>query len=98
MAGTLEVTDELCWMPAGWVFDAVLEHIAAELHTQDPELAAQLLDARTAANGGYLDLRNTVVYLGAADIFSRPPPFRLGAPISRGLALQIGFQPLVHLC
>jgi len=59
MAGTLEVTDELCWMPAGWVFDTVLERMAAELHTQDPKLAAQLLDARTVANGGYLDLRDT---------------------------------------
>jgi hypothetical protein len=29
MAGTLEVTEELCWMPAGWVFDTVLERMAA---------------------------------------------------------------------
>lgn len=58
MAGTLEVTDELCWMPAGWVFDAVLERIARVLHPQDPELAAWLLAARTEAGGGYLDLRD----------------------------------------
>lgn len=58
MAGTLEVTDELCWMPAGWVFDSVLERLASELCTQAPELADQLLAARTEANGGYLDLRN----------------------------------------
>lgn len=57
MAGTLEVSDELCWMPAGWVFDTVLERLASELHTPAPELAAQLLAARTEANGGYLDLR-----------------------------------------
>jgi hypothetical protein len=57
MAGTLEVTEELCWMPAGWVFDTVLEHLAAELYPQDPALAARLLAARTEANGGYLDLR-----------------------------------------
>ena len=57
MAGTLEVTDDLCWMPAGWVFDTVLERLASELHSPAPELAAQLLAARTEANGGYLDLR-----------------------------------------
>lgn len=57
MAGTLEVTDDLCWMPAGWVFDTVLERLASELHTPASELAAQLLAARTEANGGYLDLR-----------------------------------------
>jgi hypothetical protein len=59
MAGTLEVTEELCWMPAGWVFDTVLEHLAAELHSQAPALAARLLAARTEVNGGYLDLRDS---------------------------------------
>ncbi len=58
MAGTLEATDDLCWMPAGWVFDAVLERIAQVLHPQDPTLAAWLLAARTEASGGYLDLRD----------------------------------------
>ena len=58
MAGTLEVTEELCWMPAGWVFDLVLERLAAVLHPQAPALAARLLAARTEANGGYLDLRD----------------------------------------
>ena len=72
MAGTLEVTEELCWMPAGWVFDTVLEHLAAELHAQAPALAARLLAARTEANGGYLDLRDTdpdtlVLLVHAAD-------------------------------
>jgi len=72
MAGTLEVTEELCWMPAGWVFDTVLERLAAVLYTQEPGLAERLLAARTEANGGYLDLRDleleTVVrLLNAAD-------------------------------
>ena len=57
MAGTLEVTEELCWMPAGWVFDTALERMAAVLHPQEPALAERLLAARTEANGGYLDLR-----------------------------------------
>jgi hypothetical protein len=59
MAGTLEVTEEICWMPAGWVFDTVLERMAAVLHPQEPALAARLLAARTEANGGYLDLRDS---------------------------------------
>jgi hypothetical protein len=72
MAGTLEVTEELCWMPAGWVFDTVLERMAAVLHPQEPALAARLLAARTEANGGYLDLRDIdletlVLLLHAAD-------------------------------
>jgi hypothetical protein len=72
MAGTLEVTEELCWMPAGWVFDTVLERMAAELHSQEPALAARLRAARTEANGGYLDLRDTdpdtlVLLVHAAD-------------------------------
>jgi len=72
MAGTLEVTEELCWMPAGWVFDTVLERMAAVLHPQAPALAARLLAARTEANGGYLDLRDIdletlVLLLHAAD-------------------------------
>src|SRR5712692_11133938 len=58
MAGTLEVTEELCWMPAGWVFATVLERMAAVLQTQEPALAARLRAARTEANGGYLDLRD----------------------------------------
>jgi hypothetical protein len=72
MAGTLEVTEELCWMPAGWVFDTVLEHMAAVLHSQEPALAERLLAARTEANGGYLDLRDMdqetlVLLFNAAD-------------------------------
>ena len=58
MAGTLEVTEDLCWMPAGWVFDNVLERIAEVLSPQDAALAELLLASRTDANGGYLDLRD----------------------------------------
>lgn len=58
MAGTLEITDDLCWMPAGWVFDHALELMAAMLQAKSPVLAELLLTARTDANGGYLDLRD----------------------------------------
>jgi hypothetical protein len=46
-------------MPAGWVFDTVLECMATVLHPQEPALADRLLAARTEANGGYLDLRDS---------------------------------------
>jgi hypothetical protein len=58
MAGTLEITEDLCWMPAGWVVDTVLERMARVLQTKDPTLAEMLLAARTDASGGYLDLRD----------------------------------------
>jgi hypothetical protein len=57
MAGTLVLADDLCWMPAGWVYDQVLERVAGGLQAANPELAGALLRATTEANGGYLDLR-----------------------------------------
>lgn len=57
MAGTLEISDELCWMPAGWVYDNVLERMASFLKDKDASLAAILLQSRTEENGGYCDLR-----------------------------------------
>jgi len=102
MAGTVEVTEELCWMPAGWVFDTVLERMAAVLHPQEPALAARLLAARTEANGGYLDLRDTelealALLLHAADSaygrITRDGPQGVAAPeFYEGLLKQ--FQQL----
>jgi hypothetical protein len=57
MAGTLVINEELCWMPAGWVFDNAIEHIARGLAGTDSALAQVLLDARTTKSVGYLDLR-----------------------------------------
>jgi hypothetical protein len=59
-------------MPAGWVFDTVLERMAVVLHPQEPVLAEWLLAARTEANGGYLNLRDMdqktwALLLNAAD-------------------------------
>ena len=56
MSGTLYINEEAVWMPAGWVFDRVLELVAAELEQQDVALAAFLRAARTEA-GGFCDLR-----------------------------------------
>lgn len=58
MAGTLEISDELCWMPAGWVYDGTLEMIATAIEADRPSIADALLGARTGENGGYLDLRH----------------------------------------
>lgn len=54
MAGTLEITDRLCWMPAGWVYDNALRGMAE--HVSD-ELRERLLRSLTDVNGGYLDLQ-----------------------------------------
>lgn len=55
MAGTLEIGEELCWMPAGWVYDNALEAMASCI--DNTELAGTLLASRVDVNGGYLDLR-----------------------------------------
>ena len=57
MAGTLEISEELCWMPAGWVYDNVLERMALALKEEDAMLAGLLLQSRRDENGGYCDLR-----------------------------------------
>lgn len=57
MSGTMDIRDDIAWMPAGWVFDNVLELVASELQSEDPSLATILLEARIDISGGYLDLR-----------------------------------------
>jgi hypothetical protein len=57
VAGTLDVNETNCWMPAGWVFDAVLESVAVELESSDPAFAKQWIRASTEGGTGYLDLR-----------------------------------------
>jgi len=56
MSGTLEINDNATWMPAGWIFDRVLELLAEEVESADPALSRRLLDARTEVTG-YGDLR-----------------------------------------
>lgn len=57
MAGTLELSQELCWMPAGWVYDNTLEGIAESIRESEPQLRERLLASLTDVNGGYLDLQ-----------------------------------------
>jgi hypothetical protein len=66
MAGTLVINDKSDWLPAGWVFDNVLEAISAEIRTQDPSLAELLNNSRTTVSQGYLDLRQQPI-----EIFQR---------------------------
>lgn len=58
MAGTLELSETLCWMPAGWVYDNTLEGIANHI---DGELKERILASLTDVNGGYLNLRRASV-------------------------------------
>lgn len=58
MAGTVDVSDESCWMSPGWIHDNVLDLLAANLEENDSSLAKMLLGARTYENAGYLDLRS----------------------------------------
>lgn len=56
MAGTLIVNDKSDWLPAGWLYDGVLEYLEGGVSASDPALAQFLRDARTD-RGGYCDLR-----------------------------------------
>jgi hypothetical protein len=56
MAGTLRINDNAVWMPAGWIYDGILDLIAAQVANEDPALAETLRKARTEATG-YHNLR-----------------------------------------
>ena len=56
MAGTLEINERYCWMPAGWLFDHALEAIAARVGLTDSALGEELRHFRTES-GGYGDLK-----------------------------------------
>ena len=77
MSGTLELSDKLCWMPAGWVYDEALERLAAELEAGQPSTSRILRQARTEENGGYLDLRSArtdelvALHRAAEDVYVR---------------------------
>ena len=59
MAGTLVLSEDLCWMPAGWIYDNALEGVAAIVCDEYSELQNRLLSSLTDANGGYLDLQSS---------------------------------------
>ncbi len=56
MSGTLVIKEKIAWMPAGWVYDGVLELIAEAVDDRHPELRRFLTEARTDYRG-YGDVR-----------------------------------------
>jgi hypothetical protein len=60
MAGSLMISEDAAWLPAGWVFDHVLDAVALKLQGSAPELALVLAGYRASAvddGSGELDLR-----------------------------------------
>lgn len=55
MAGTLQVNERSVWMPAGWIFNNVLERIALRLESDDEPLATMVFDS-LGPLPGHLDL------------------------------------------
>ena len=52
----MHVRENVVWMPAGWVFENVLELVAAKLRVDDPLLGETFLEARPYVGIGSLDL------------------------------------------
>ena len=96
MAGTLEVTEELCWMPAGWVFDTVLERMAAEIHPQEPALAARLLAARAWHQHSLRDCSRSCNSSAACCRLGRRPVWRSGSGNSHANRVVHSMSCLPH--
>jgi hypothetical protein len=56
MSGTLVVDEKVSWLPAGWVYDGVLELVAQALDEHQAELRQFLTDAQTYRRG-YCDIQ-----------------------------------------
>ncbi|KAA0135389.1 hypothetical protein FYZ48_18950 [Gimesia chilikensis] len=61
MAGTLVLSQDLCWMPAGWIYDAALEHLAVLLNEQDEKLSELFRNSLMEVNGGFLSLEEAPI-------------------------------------
>lgn len=60
MAGMFVVSEEICWISAGWIFMNVVESLAAAVDESDPanpSLASRLHHELQRVGSGYLDLR-----------------------------------------
>lgn len=51
MSGTLNINSQCRWMPAGWLYDAALERIGAELSLESSSLVELNRNARTTESG-----------------------------------------------
>ncbi len=59
MGGVLVLNEDLCWMPASWIFDNVLGWIAERLTEESSELSSLLSNSQVEITGvGYLDITN----------------------------------------
>lgn len=57
MSGILVVDDKVAWMPAGWVYNGVLERIRESLDERHTGLRQFLLEAQTEYRG-YCDIQS----------------------------------------
>lgn len=57
MSGTLVIDENVAWMPAGWVYNGVLEGIAQALDERYAGLRQFLLEAQTEYRG-YCDIQS----------------------------------------
>lgn len=57
MSGTLVVDDKVAWMPAGWVYNGVLERIARALDEPHGSIRQFLIEAQTEYRG-YCDVKS----------------------------------------
>jgi hypothetical protein len=57
MSGTLVIDEKVAWMPAGWVYNGVLEQIAQSLDERYAGIRQFLLEARTEFRG-YCDIQS----------------------------------------
>ena len=56
MAGTLIINANADWLPAGWIFDSVVDSIVVKVSETWPDLARSFREARTEGGSGYLDM------------------------------------------
>jgi hypothetical protein len=56
ISGVIHRVDGVTWDAPSWIFDAVLEQVAAKVYALDTSTANLLLKARTCSHAGYLDL------------------------------------------
>ncbi len=67
MAGTFVLSDNLAWLPPGWVYDSILTGISKNSCTVNHKIGDKFAESRTDVNGGMLFL----------DHWTNPDDFRL---------------------
>jgi hypothetical protein len=95
MSGTVVVNDRESWIPAGWIYDALLSGVARALVRRNPAMSALLEAATTEASVGYLDLRGLDASgmrdLATAIVAERDMVVRAGAAAFHNPSFHPGF-------